>query len=403
MLIVICIELVTGLFTGGLLGNGLPFWPDIVLASFIGNLVNFIIGAFVGYIGYKTACNSGILYRYVYGNAGAYIPVVFISILLIGWQGIVVGAFGATWTTALHPELPVSEIFSSTTFYIAAVFAGILYTATTYFGVKGLEKVSIPSVAVLVFVGLYAIYLNIQQAGGLSNFQALSAELAAKNPLTMVQAINLVIGSWIVGAVVMPEYTRFAKKTWVAIAIPFIVLIFAQWFLQIVGALGGIVSGDFMFTTYLMDQGMIIAWIGIIGMSLALWTTGDANLYLPVIQTSSIFKRPQHVTTVICGTLGTILGLGLYQNFMEWINLLASIVPPLIGPVIVEYYFVNREKFHTGHLDNISKWNPAAFIAYILGAASTFYSPDWGTPSLIGLLVSMLVYLILRMSLKTKV
>ena len=395
--------LVTGLFTGGLLGNGLPFWPDIVLASFLGNLVNFIIGAFVGYIGYKTACNSGILYRYVYGNAGAYIPVVFISILLIGWQGIVVGAFGATWTTALHPELPVSEIFSSTTFYIAAVFAGILYTATTYFGVKGLEKVSIPSVAVLVFVGLYAIYLNIQQAGGLSNFQALSAELAAKNPLTMVQAINLVIGSWIVGAVVMPEYTRFAKKTWVAIAIPFIVLIFAQWFLQIVGALGGIVSGDFMFTTYLMDQGMIIAWIGIIGMSLALWTTGDANLYLPVIQTSSIFKRPQHVTTVICGALGTILGLGLYQNFMEWINLLASIVPPLIGPVIVEYYFVNREKFHTGHLDNISKWNPAAFIAYILGAASTFYSPDWGTPSLIGLLVSMLVYLILRMSLKTKV
>ena len=395
--------LVTGLFTGGLLGNGLPFWPDIVLASFLGNLVNFIIGAFVGYIGYKTACNSGILYRYVYGNAGAYIPVVFISILLIGWQGIVVGAFGATWTTALHPELPVSEIFSSTTFYIAAVFAGILYTATTYFGVKGLEKVSIPSVAVLVFVGLYAIYLNIQQAGGLSSFQALSAELAAKNPLTMVQAINLVIGSWIVGAVVMPEYTRFAKKTWVAIAIPFIVLIFAQWFLQIVGALGGIVSGDFMFTTYLMDQGMIIAWVGIIGMSLALWTTGDANLYLPVIQTSNIFKRPQHVTTVICGTLGTILGLGLYQNFMEWINLLASIVPPLIGPVIVEYYFVNREKFHTGHLDNISKWNPAAFIAYILGAASTFYSPDWGTPSLIGLLVSMLVYLILRMSLKTKV
>ena len=395
--------LVTGLFTGGLLGNGLPFWPDIVLASFLGNLVNFIIGAFVGYIGYKTACNSGILYRYVYGNAGAYIPVVFISILLIGWQGIVVGAFGATWTTALHPELPVSEIFSSTTFYIAAVFAGILYTATTYFGVKGLEKVSIPSVAVLVFVGLYAIYLNIQQAGGLSNFQALSAELAAKNPLTMVQAINLVIGSWIVGAVVMPEYTRFAKKTWVAIAIPFIVLIFAQWFLQIVGALGGIVSGDFMFTTYLMDQGMIIAWVGIIGMSLALWTTGDANLYLPVIQTSSIFKRPQHVTTVICGTLGTILGLGLYQNFMEWINLLASIVPPLIGPVIVEYYFVNRERFYTGHLNNISKWNPAAFIAYILGAASTFYSPDWGTPSLIGLLVSMLVYLILRMSLKTKV
>ncbi|GIT37593.1 MAG: hypothetical protein Ct9H300mP6_14610 [Gammaproteobacteria bacterium] len=53
-----------------------------------------------------------------------------------------------------------------------------------------------------------------------------------------------------------------------------------------------------------MQQGMIIGWIGIIGMSLALWTTGDANLYLPVIQTSSILKRPKHVMTVICGILG---------------------------------------------------------------------------------------------------
>ena len=138
-------------------------------------------------------------------------------------------------------------------------------------------------------------------------------------------------------------------------------------------------------------------------MSLALWTTGDANLYLPVIQTSSILKRPKNVMTVICGILGTILGLGLYQYFFAFLALLASIVPPLIGPVIVEYYFVNKEKFHTGHFEDISKWNPAAFIAYILGAVSTFYSPDWGTPSLIGLLVSMLVYLIVRMSLKTKV
>jgi len=74
-------------------------------------------------------------------------------------------------------------------------------------------------------------------------------------------------------------------------------------------------------------------YIGIIGMSLALWTTGDANLYLPVIQTSSVFRRPQRVMTVICGVLGTIAGLGIYQHFMNWIEFLASIVPPLIGPV----------------------------------------------------------------------
>ena len=30
--------LVTGLFTGTQLGNGIPFWPDIIYTTFLGNL-----------------------------------------------------------------------------------------------------------------------------------------------------------------------------------------------------------------------------------------------------------------------------------------------------------------------------------------------------------------------------
>ena len=50
--------LVTGLFVGGALGAGVKFWPDLVYVSFLGNASNFVIGALVGYIGYKTACNQ---------------------------------------------------------------------------------------------------------------------------------------------------------------------------------------------------------------------------------------------------------------------------------------------------------------------------------------------------------
>ncbi len=376
--------LVTGLIVGGLLGSGMPFWPNIVVASFAGNFANFLVGAVVGYIGYKTACNSGLLYRYVYGRAGAYLPVLAIALLTIGWQGIVVGAFGFAW----------AQSFDSPTFYAVAIAAGLLFTVTTYFGVKGLEIVSIPAVLVLVAVGLYAAWLNVDTAGGWQEFLALSREKAASGeaPLNMVQGINLVIGSWVVGAIVMPEYTRFARKAWVAVAIPFIVLIISQWFLQVIGALGGIVSGSYDFTTYLLAQGMVIGGIGVIGMSLALWTTGDANLYLPVIQTASVFRRPQRVMTVICGLLGTLVGLGIYQRFASWIDLLAVLVPPLIGPIIVDYYVVNRGRFSAASLENSPAWNPAAFIAYFVGAASTFWSPEWMVPAAFGLIVSMLVY-----------
>lgn len=153
-----------------------------------------------------------------------------------------------------------------------------MFTATTYRGVAGMEKISIPATIILILVGIYAGYMNVNAAGGWDRFLALSETSATKSPLTMVQAINLVIGSWIVGAIVMPEYTRFAKKAWVAIAIPFVALIIAQWFLQIIGAMGGIVSGTYDFTTYMMAQGALIGGIGLIAMSFALWTTGDANL-----------------------------------------------------------------------------------------------------------------------------
>lgn len=377
--------LITGLLTGGALGQGVAFWPDLIVASAVGNLVNFVIGALIGYMGYKTACNSALLYRYVYGRIGVVLPVLFVSLLTIGWQAIIVGAFGFAW----------AQSFETPLFYAVAIFGGILFTVTTYFGVKGIEKVAMPAVLVLVLVGLYAGWTNIDQAGGWAAFLQQSELMAAKEPISFGAAVNLVIGSWIVGAVVMPEYTRFAKKAWVAVAIPFIVLMISQWFLQIVGALGAIVSGTPDFTTYMLAQGMVIGGIGLIGMSLALWTTGDANLYLPVIQTSSVLRRPKRVMVVICGLIGTVLGLGLYQYFESWIFLLASLVPPLIGPVIVDFYVFHRGNYRAEDLHRLHGWNPVAIASYVLGAASTFFPQDWIVPSLQGLLVSMIAYAVL--------
>lgn len=385
--------LVTGLLTGGALGQGLPFYPDLLMVSFLGNGMNFIIGALVGYIGYKTACNSGLLYRFVYGNIGAYIPVLFVALLTIGWQGIVVGAFGFTW----------AQSFDSPLFYAVAIGAGLLYTGTTLLGVSALEKVSMPSVLMLVAVGIYATWLNIDTVGGWNNFLAMSELQAAKAPLSHYDAINLVVGSWIVGAIVMADYTRFARKAWVALAIPFVVLIISQWFLQIIGSMGGIVSGTYEFTTYMLEQGPLIGFIGLVAMSLAHWTTGDTNLYLPSVQTAGVFKRPQRVTTVICGLIGTVLGLGIYQYFLDWVNLLASLVPPIIGPVLVDYYLVNKRKYSADDLQKLPSWNPVAVLAYIIGASSGYAASqgvaipgaDIMFPSLLGLVISAIAYAIL--------
>ena len=225
-----------------------------------------------------------------------------------------------------------------------AIFAGLLYTGTTLFGVKGLERVGLPSMIVLALVGLYAIWINIGKAGGAVPLLDLSRITAANNPITGIEAINLVVGSWIVGAVVMSEYVRFSRSTFIALAIPFVVLVLDQLFLHVVGSLGAIVSGTADFTSYMRSLGGFAAIFALVGMTLALWTTGDTNLYLPSVQTASLLRRPKRVMVLICGLAGTVLGLGIYERFLDWIGLLATIVPPVIGPVLADYYLFRRKR-----------------------------------------------------------
>jgi cytosine permease len=99
--------------------------------------------------------------------------------------------------------------------------------------------------------------------------------------------------------------------------------------------------------------------------------------------------------------LGTILGLGIYQHFMDWIEFLASIVPPLIGPVIAHFYVIEKMRFKPEMLDHAPSWNPAAIIAYLVGAAAAILnskniliSSETMVPALTGLLVSIVVYII---------
>ena len=76
--------LITGLIIGGSLGNGLPF-EQVIWTSFVGNSINFVLGALVGYIGYRTAKNSSLLYRTIYGSLGSRFPVVLVALLFESW------------------------------------------------------------------------------------------------------------------------------------------------------------------------------------------------------------------------------------------------------------------------------------------------------------------------------
>jgi purine-cytosine permease-like protein len=55
--------------------SGIRF-DGLAQATAIGNVINFVSAALVGYIGYRTGCTSGLLYRIVFGGEGAKMPAL---------------------------------------------------------------------------------------------------------------------------------------------------------------------------------------------------------------------------------------------------------------------------------------------------------------------------------------
>jgi cytosine permease len=372
------------LATGMIVGGSLVTRTDVATFTWltaVGNGTSLLIGCAVGYVGYATSLNSGLLFQLTYGRLGAWLPVGMIVAMATGWHAIVAGAIGYTW----------SNSDSGWGYVAAASVAGLLITAATYFGIKSIERVSMPAAVALLVAGIYSLWSQVGSIGGWDAFLNAASKIEGP-PMDHAEGLNLVIGSWIVGAVVMAEYTRFAKRLWVALAFPFVALMLAQWFMQVLGAVSTTVSGSYDFTVFMKNQGALLGGLGVVAMTLALWTSGNANLYFPVIQSSVVLRRSPKFLTVVLGIIGTALAFGVYQYFESYLNVLANIVPPLVGPVLARFYLCARLDVDTfTDRDRVEPlWVGVA--SYAAGALSTLVSPDFMIPSLFGLLVSVLLY-----------
>ena len=98
------------------------------------------------------------------------------------------------------------------------------------------------------------------------------------------------------------------------------------------------------------------------------------------------------VITVICGLIGTIVGLGIYVKFMVWNDLLTSIAPPLIGLLLVEFCILRKREPFENNLTNLPNCKPVALAAYLMGVGGAFFVPEWAAKALVGLFIYVIAY-----------
>ncbi|MBM7573448.1 cytosine permease [Aquibacillus albus] len=346
------------LLTGGTLGVGLTF-KQTLIAGFAGGFVLAIITALVGIIGAKTNLSTAMISRFAFGE------LAIIGIALIqafgsyGWFGVQLGLFGNTASVAWEQTTGIS---GNAMLFI--VLGGICMIATATFGYKALDVLSKGAVPLLLILMIASVWRILQN----NNVSDIFSLQGSGDPLTLGQGISIVISSFVVGAVVAPDVSRYAKSEKDTIIAALMAFFIVTPLIVLVGTVMAQVTG----TWDLVDIMIGLGWgtFALLVLMFAQWTSNDNNLYSSALGFAVVFKKlKKWQLTVISGVLGIILSLfGIYDNFIPFLSVLGILIPPMGGVIIVDYYLFNKSDYSIQKLANIPRIRLTSISCWILGS-----------------------------------
>lgn len=379
------------LMMGAALGYGLTFWQGF-WAIFFGSVILQVVGWAIGTAAAKEGLGTSLLSRWMgFGNIGSSLISLVIAITCFGWFGIQNSVFA-------EGLLKATGILS---FPVWSIITGIGVTLIVLFGFKYLSITA--NIALPLFViGVFYAFVKMIAGNSLS---ALIASPAPGAALPMTTAITVVAGSYMLGAVLTPDVSRFVKTGkdvfWMVLVSTF------------VGELGfGLIGLLMAHAVKSADvTSIMLSLSGVLGVSLVIFSTvkiNDINLYSASLGITNLFdslfnlKLNRATVTIFVGVFGTILSIvGILNHFISFLTLLGVIIPPIGGIMVTDYFILKRSRKilddsrTKGTLpEKVEVWNPITLVSWLGGSAFGYFSTGFGVPSVNSLVTSMVLYYI---------
>ncbi len=357
---------------GARLGNGLHF-GGFLWAVIIGGIILGAYTGILGYIGSSTGMSLDLLARRSFGTVGSFLPSALISFTQIGWFGVGVAMFA----------IPAAEMLGVSP-VLLLIIAGILMTGSAYFGIRGLEIVSLISVPLIAVLGTYSMITASIDGGGLTAIFAKST-----GGLTVFAGVGMVIGSFVSGGTATPNFVRFAKSNKTAVITTVIAFFIGNTLMFAFGAVGGAFTGADDIFYVMIAQGLAIPALLVLGAHIR--TTNDNALYTSGLGLSNITKIRKRPMVLIAGFIGTVAAMWLYYNFIGWLSFLNATLPP-VGAIIALDFFWHRKDYEAGAKPE-KKANIGAIVGVVAGAlVGNFVSV--GIAAINAMIVACLCYFI---------
>ena len=364
---------------------------DALSALMIGSVIIVIIGAIMGYIGAADRMSSYLLVRVAFGDRGAAWVNIAFAVSLMGWFGLNINLFMDTVGRLAQ------DLWGLNTPRLAlAIFASTCMTLTTLIGFRAINLLSSLLVPVLAFV-TFLFAKSAFSDKSLPEFLSMDAPARATGDFAMSigDGISLLVGAVIIGAIILPDITRFIRKprggVYTSIVTYFIVGILVTAAAGLAGAGSGVFNGYFdaegvsrtdVILKLMLDVNLGIgAFIIVIAGS---WALNSLNLYSTVLSTKATFPGlPTKTLTIVLGIIGVIAALmNILAQFEIFLWYLSIIFIPVAGVVIIDRLFLRPGKYNLETLQDNKGLNLTAVTAWAIGAAFAILADRGVVPTL---------------------
>ncbi len=377
---------------GATLGAGMGFWGAFWSLT-LGSVILEVVAIFAGIAGVREGLSTSVLARWTgFGRSGSALIGLVVATSLIGWVGIQ----NAIFAEGLH------SLVDGVPVWLWSIVTGLAVTALVVFGFRWMAWIAYVTVPAFLLLAGWSVI------GELSDHSLgdLIGTAGFGEPMSIATGATIVAGSYIAGAVLTPDMTRFNRSTGDVVKQTVVSITLGQYVLGLVGVVlaYAIRSADVV-TIFAATSGTI----GVIILVSATVKINDWNLYsssLGFVNTlSTVFglRVNRVVATIAIGVLGTTLSaLGILDRFADFLTVLGVTLPPIAGIMVAEYFLVRRwrpaldESREHGRLPATEPgWVPATLVIWAGAALLGWWTEQEqiGIPALNSLVVAGVVYL----------
>jgi len=389
----------TYMLSSSLIEGGMNWWQAI-LTIFLGNTIVLIPMLLNGHAGAKYGIPFPVFARASFGMRGANIPALLRAIVACGWFGIQTWIGGYAIYQMLKvwwPELGQMGSIFPESFGLETVPAltflafWALNMFVVYLGVESIRKLLIFKAIFLPVAVLALLFWAISASNGLGPILDQPSKFADSSAFWayFFPALTGMVGFWATLSLNIPDFTRYAKSqrdqvVGQAIGLPPSMTLFAFVGVAVTSATT-IVFGETIWDPVVLAgkfESKLLVTFAMIAVALSTLATNiAANIVSPANDFANL--APEKINFRIGGYITGVIGILIFPwkliadphgYIFKWLIAYSSLLGPVGGIMIADYYFVRRKILNAGDLYRPSGeywysngFNRHAIVALVLG------------------------------------